>query len=67
MHNAYETAAKKIGWETQEKSRVKWEELPVENQETMRVSVGALIDFLSERLMHHSHTPVGDVKYAKEG
>lgn len=59
MHNAYEVAARDNGWETQERSRKTWEEVPESNKATMRVAVGALIDFLSERLMHHSHTPVG--------
>jgi plastocyanin len=60
MHNAYETAAKQTGWETQKKSRVTWEELPEENKATMRIAVGALVDFLSERLMHHNVKPVGE-------
>jgi hypothetical protein len=60
MHNAYETAAVKLGWETQEASRKTWDEVPEKNKETMRVAVGALIDFLSERLMHHNVKPVGE-------
>jgi hypothetical protein len=61
MHNAYETAAKQSGWKTQKKSRVTWEELPEENKTTMRIAVGALVDFLSERLMHHTQREVSGI------
>lgn len=50
MHDAYEAAAVGAGWETQEKSRVPWEDVPEANKETMRASVGALMEHLSNRL-----------------
>lgn len=46
MHDAYEKAAVGAGWETQEKSRKPWSEVPEANKVTMRVAVGALIDHL---------------------
>jgi len=35
MHETYEDKARLYGWETQEKSRVAFEELPPENAKTM--------------------------------
>lgn len=35
LHDQYEEIAKEKGWQTQEKSRVKFEDLPKENKETM--------------------------------
>jgi hypothetical protein len=64
MHNAYETAAKKEGWKTQKRSRVTWDDLPETNKATMRIAVGALIDFLSERLMHHSQKEISGIDFA---
>jgi hypothetical protein len=66
MHNAYEVAATKTGWETQERSRKTWDEVPESNKETMRIAVGVLVDFLSERLMHHTHKQVEKMPDAQE-
>jgi len=35
LHENYEEIAKKEGWKTQEKTRVKFEDLPKENVRTM--------------------------------
>lgn len=42
MHDAYEAAAKREGWETQERSRKPWADVPEANKATMRAAVGAL-------------------------
>lgn len=47
MHDAYEAAATKAGWETQERSRKPWEDVPEANKETMRVAVSAALDALT--------------------
>lgn len=46
MHDAYEEAAVKAGWETNPRSRVPWADVPEANKETMRASVGALLSWL---------------------
>lgn len=43
MHDAYEAAAVSAGWETQERSRKPWSEVPEANKETMRAAVRALL------------------------
>lgn len=47
MHDAYEAAATEAGWETQERSRKPWADVPEANKATMRVAVRALIDHLT--------------------
>lgn len=46
MHDAYERAAVGAGWKTQEVSRKPWTDVPEANKATMRVAVGALLDWL---------------------
>jgi hypothetical protein len=46
MHDAYERAATETGWETQARSRVPWSQVPEANQQTMRIAVRALLDWL---------------------
>lgn len=46
MHDAYEEAAVGAGWETNEKSRKPWADVPESNKATMRVAVRALISSL---------------------
>ena len=48
MHDAYEGAAKTLGWETQERSRKPWADVPEANKATMRVAVLALLTDLHE-------------------
>jgi hypothetical protein len=43
MHDAYEEAAQVTGWETQERSRVPWSDVPEANKATMREAVRALL------------------------
>lgn len=43
MHDAYEDAAHRFGWETQERSRKPWSEVPEANKRTMRHAVLALL------------------------
>ena len=43
MHDAYESAAAVVGWETQQRSRKPWAQVPEANQDTMRAAVGALL------------------------
>lgn len=47
LHDAYEAAAAKEGWETQERSRKPWEDVPEANKATMRAAVGVLLDHLA--------------------
>jgi hypothetical protein len=47
MHAAYETAARSTGWETQEKSRKPWSEVPATNKATMRIAVSELLKFIN--------------------
>ncbi len=46
MHDAYERAARDAGWETQERSRVPWADVPAANKATMRAAVRALLEAL---------------------
>lgn len=46
MHDAYEAAAVQAGWETQERSRKPWEDVPEANKATMRAAVSALMEHL---------------------
>lgn len=46
MHDAYEEAAAKAGWETQERSRKPWADVPEANKATMRAAVTALLHHL---------------------
>lgn len=43
IHDAYEAAAKREGWETQARSRKPWADVPEANKATMRVAVLALL------------------------
>lgn len=43
MHNAYEAAAEREGWQTQERSRKPWAEVPDANKATMRIAVAAML------------------------
>ena len=43
MHDAYERAATENGWETQERSRKPWADVPDANKATMRVAVDAAV------------------------
>lgn len=52
MHNAYEEAAVIAGWQTNPRSAVPWESVPLANRITMRVAVEALLDWLEEG--HHA-------------
>lgn len=47
MHDAYEAAAAQAGWETQERSRKPWEDVPEANKVTMRAAVSAALDALT--------------------
>lgn len=47
MHDAYEAAAAKAGWETQERSRKPWVDVPEANKVTMRAAVAAALDALT--------------------
>jgi hypothetical protein len=44
MHDAYERAALRNGWETQERSRVPWEDLPAVNRQTMLDALSEAVD-----------------------
>ena len=48
MHDAYEVAALHTGWETQERSRKPWAEVPEANKATMRHAVRALLAVLQQ-------------------
>lgn len=42
FHDAYEAHAKTEGWETQERSRVDWADVPEANKATMRLTVATV-------------------------
>jgi hypothetical protein len=44
FHEVYEELAPTMGWETQEKARVPWEQLPVENKWLMVKVVEQLME-----------------------
>lgn len=46
MHYAYEREARRVGWETQERSRVSWEELPEENKAAMVAAMTVVNDII---------------------
>lgn len=46
MHDAYEVAAARAGWETQQRSRVPYEAVPEANKTAMRAGVLAVLDAL---------------------
>lgn len=48
MHDAYEAAALGAGWETQERSRKPWADVPEANKRTMRAAVRALLAAVAE-------------------
>lgn len=54
MHDAYEAAAIQMGWQTQERSRNPWVDLPEANKATMRAAVDALLGWLA------AHAPEAD-------
>lgn len=49
LHDAYEAAAQRNGWDTQARSRKPWEVVPEENKQTMRDAVRALIEWMGNR------------------
>lgn len=61
MHDAYEAAAVTAGWQTQERSRVPWSEVPEANKVTMRAAVAALLDHIAPPTTGPVHLLVGDM------
>lgn len=59
LHDAYEKAAEKHGWETNHRSRVPWSDVPSENKATMREAVAEFLDELG--------VPYHDVRRQGEG
>lgn len=55
MHDAYEAAAVREGWETQERSRKPWAEVPDANKRTMRAAVAAALAVFDK-----AHTQTND-------
>lgn len=49
MHDAYEEAAVKAGWSTQEASQKPWIDVPEANKETMRAAVSALLKHVNTK------------------
>jgi hypothetical protein len=49
MHDGYERAAARVGWETQQQSRKPWADVPDANKDTMRAAVGELLDWLDDQ------------------
>jgi hypothetical protein len=54
MHDAYEEAAVTAGWETQERSRKPWADVPEANKETMRAAVRALLFAVKPEIQEQS-------------
>ena len=57
FHRHYEEQAPVHGWETQERARVEWEELPQENRMTMIATCRAVIDELGLKWEAHGGFP----------
>ena len=57
MHDAYEQAAIEAGWETQERSRVPWIDVPEANKATMRASVSAIFTVAGYVIVHPDDVP----------
>jgi len=50
MHDAYEAEAVRNGWETQERSRKPWADVPEANKATMRAAVDAALAAIRDHL-----------------
>lgn len=63
FHDAYEAAAAGAGWETQERSRKPWADVPEANKETMRATIRAILasDWLA------AHTATAEARGAERG
>ncbi len=64
LHENYEECAKITGWETQQNTRVPFEELPEKNKRTMLMVAGRLKELLLrqkaiEWIKHHRLPPFG--------
>ena len=49
FHEYYENASRRYGWETQEKCRVPFSELPKANRDTMVVTCQHILDWLEKK------------------
>lgn len=56
MHEQYETAAERYGWETQVKTRVSFDELPEANKQTMLATAEAVVDYFKPLIEAAEHT-----------
>jgi hypothetical protein len=45
FHESYEEWAREFGWATQEQSRVRWEDIPIANRQTMIATVRDLAKY----------------------
>jgi hypothetical protein len=50
FHNIYEDEADKVGWETNRKCRVEFDELPEKNQETMINTINKIKKYFYKQL-----------------
>ncbi len=50
MHDEYERISKKIGWDTQDKCKVEFDDLPDENKQVMISMAFSLIDYFGKEL-----------------
>lgn len=48
MHNTYEKSAKELGWDTQEKCKVEFEDLPEKNRQVMLFVAEEVIKFMEQ-------------------
>ena len=55
FHNLYETYSKEVGWETQKSCRVKFEDLPIKNQEVMIYVCHDVKKELDKKLIKHKN------------
>ena len=58
FHDAYEAAAIDVGWETQERSRKPWADVPEANKATMRATIAHVL--ASDWLVEHDAKIVGE-------
>lgn len=57
MHDVYEEVAKSEGWETQKKTRVKFDDLPIENKRTMLAVAGKVLGFVKAKTEVYAPCP----------
>lgn len=67
MHDVYEHAASQVGWETQERSRKPWSDVPEANKRAMRRSVLAMLVSLATDFAIGDYVPTSNAPPRSDG